>query len=46
MQNFKQSNMAAAQPCRRRKAAGWRAFPNLKHVLSGFEGFVTKIESL
>ena len=42
MQNFNETNKAAAQPCRRRKAAGWRAFPNTKSVLSGFEGFVTK----
>ena len=42
MQNYKETNMAAPQPCRRRKAAGWRAFPNTKRVLLGFEGFVTK----
>ena len=42
MQNHKETNMAAPQPCRRRKAAGWRAFPNTKSVLLGFEGFVTK----
>ena len=42
MQNYKETNMAAPQPCLRRKAAGWRAFPNTKRVLLGFEGFVTK----
>ena len=42
MQNYKETNIAAPQPCRRRKAAGWRAFPNTKSVLLGFEGFVTK----
>ena len=25
--------MAATQPCRRRKATGWQAFPNQKVVL-------------
>ena len=31
-----------AQPCRRRKAAGWRAFPNKKTSFVGFAGFVPK----
>ena len=42
MQNLKKASVTAPQPCRRRKAAGWRAFPDSKGVLSGFEGFVTK----
>ena len=49
MQNHKKINMAAPQPCRRRKAAvpnqvrnDGRAFLNTKSVLLGFEGFVTK----
>ena len=42
MQSFKETNVAATQPRRRRKAAGWHAFPTSKRVLSGFEGFVTK----
>ena len=46
MQNLKETNMAAPQPCCRRKAAGWRAFPRQNKVLSGFESFVTKIISL
>ena len=35
---------AATQPCRRRKAAGWQAFPNHKNGFVGFAGFVTKKE--
>ena len=30
MQNLKEIKVAATQPCRRRKAASWRAFPNSK----------------
>ena len=32
-QNLKKA-VAAPQPCRRRKAAGWQAFPNRKEVLT------------
>ena len=31
---------AATQPCRRWKAAGWRAFPNLEKGFDGFASFV------
>ena len=36
MQNLKETDVTASQPCRRRKAAGWRAFPNLKKSFGKF----------
>ena len=36
--------MAAPQPCRRRKAAGWRAFLKPEIGFVGFVGFVKKNE--
>jgi hypothetical protein len=32
--------MAAAQPCRRREAAGWHASHNQENGFAGFVGFV------
>ena len=34
--------MAAPQPCRRRKAAGWRAFHNQEKSFVCFASFVRK----
>ena len=34
--------MAAPQPCRRWKAAGWRAFHNQEKSFVSFVGFVRK----
>jgi len=43
MQN-KSDVWAAAQPCRRRKAAGWQAFPDLENGFDGFASFVKTYE--
>ena len=45
MQNLR-GMRAATQPCRRRKAAGWRAFLNQKGSFGGFVSFVIKKEML
>ena len=37
--------LSASQPCRRRKAAGWRAFPDQEKGFDGFASFV-KINAL
>ena len=38
--NLKEKRVAATQPCRCRKPAGWQASPTLKKILLGFDSFV------